>query len=136
MNKDFRLRKEDIVTYKTKMGNEAIYIIGNFYDNKPISSFEKDGYKVLIVKRRSDYYIAWEKKEILDKKEKEYLSAVIKPFRDKVTSVVKSAWKNEEYIVIKMLCGENDLFFPSFKKNTMYNGMELNEEYTLEELGL
>lgn len=73
-------------------------------------------------------------KEILDEEEKEYLSAVIKPFRDKIEYIEKHG-VNEEYIDI---CIRNDsrIIFPYFKSGTMYKGMELNKKYTLEELGL
>lgn len=76
-------------------------------------------------------------KPILDKKEKEYLSNVIKPFRNKVSYIYKQ--KNHcgkmEWIGIEI---ENDLSleFPSFEIGTMYKGMELDKEYTLEDLGL
>ena len=71
--------------------------------------------------------------------EREYLSAVIKPFRDRVISVRKYNYdKYYEYITIiyydvsKYL----SIYFPPFKKGTMYKGMELDRNYTLEELGL
>ena len=76
------------------------------------------------------------KEEILDEEEKEYLSAVVKPFRDKVEYVKKHAYiaRNEEYIMISV---ENDTInFPNFEENTMYKGMELNKTYKLEELGI
>ena len=74
-------------------------------------------------------------KEILDEEEKEYLTNVIKPFRNKVEYIIKRIFRKEEYIkiVIKNDC---DMYFPSFKKGTMYKGMEEEKEYTLEELGL
>lgn len=76
---------------------------------------------------------------ILDKVEKEYLGAIIKPFRDKVDSITKYrgvyTHVNEEYIVIDTNCGD-DITFPNFKKGTMYTGMEAGKEYTLKELGL
>lgn len=73
-------------------------------------------------------------KEILDEEEKEYLSAVIKPFRDKIEYIEKHG-VDKEYIDI---CIRNDsrITFPYFKSGTMYKGMELNKKYTLEELGL
>ena len=74
-------------------------------------------------------------KEILDEEEKEYLSNVIKPFRDKVEYIVKKIFENEEYIKI-VIKKDSDLFFPNFKKGTIYKGMEEEKEYTLEELGL
>lgn len=81
------------------------------------------------------------KKHILDDAEREYLSDVIKPFRDKVTGVIK--WGKEigkglEYIVVIYTddCKERGMGFPCFKEGTMYKGMEPNKEYTLEDLGL
>lgn len=74
-------------------------------------------------------------KEILDEEEKEYLSNVIKPFRDKVECIVKETSSDNEYITIAIK-DDSDLCFPSFKKGTKYKGMEEDKEYTLEELGL
>ena len=81
-------------------------------------------------------------KPILDEKEKKYLSAVIKPFRDKVISIVnyyeESIDKSFIEIEVKQnYCNENQYInFPYFKKGTMYKGMEEYKKYTLEELGL
>ena len=74
--------------------------------------------------------------QILDDAERRYLSAVIRPFRYKVRSVTKGLKINgkEEYIEIDV--GGCPMFFPDFKANTMYKGMDLRKEYTLEELGL
>lgn len=74
-------------------------------------------------------------KEILDEEEKEYLSNVIKPFRDKVEYIVKETSSNNEYITISIK-DDSDLSFPNFKKGTKYKGMKEEKEYTLEELGL
>lgn len=75
-------------------------------------------------------------REILDKEEKEYLSAVIKPFRNKnlVISKRRYEWGKEEYIVIGF--DAEALVFPNFEEDTMYKGMELERKYTLGELGL
>lgn len=73
--------------------------------------------------------------DILDKEEKEYLSAVIKPFKDKIDYIQKRISNFGEYIVI-MLEGDNALLLPYFKENTMYKGMKKKKEYKLEELGL
>ena len=81
-------------------------------------------------------------KAILDEKEKEYLSAVIKPFRDKVISIAnyyeESIDNNFIEIEVKQnYCNENQyVSLPYFKKGTMYKGMTVNRGYTLEELGL
>ena len=74
-------------------------------------------------------------KKILDEEEKEYLSNVIRPFRDKVECIAKKIFGGKEYIklTIKNDC---DIDFPSFEKGTMYKDMEINKKYTLKELEL
>lgn len=78
------------------------------------------------------------KEPILDDVEKEYLGAVIKPFRNIIKGITKYYHEHGlEYIVIEH---KDKSFrympFPKFKEGTMYKGMELEKEYTLEELGL
>lgn len=74
-------------------------------------------------------------KSILDEKEKEYLSNVIRPFRDDVKCIIKYSVDYVEWITICMkTC--HDMDFPIFSVGTMYKGLELNKEYSLEELGL
>lgn len=77
------------------------------------------------------------KEQILDDVEKKYLSAVIKPFRDKVKYMLKNSC-NVEFISIVLEYKERREYFnfPYFKKGTMYQGMEVNKRYTLDELGL
>lgn len=85
-------------------------------------------------------------KPILDDVEKEYLSNIIKPFRNKVIGITKYDYStNGEYIHIKLkrTISPVDYFIPLesidlpiFKRGIMYKGMEINKEYTLEELGL
>ena len=87
----------------------------------------------------------WEeyKEPVLNEKEKEYLSAVIKPFRDRITYIAKV----EEdihwfyWIMIRVDIGFlNDYYdfcLPPFKEtSSMYKNMEVGKEYTLDELGL
>ena len=69
---------------------------------------------------------------ILNNAERQYLSAAIKPFRQKVKYISKVCLKNEILIVIDL--GDEDI--PSFEKGTMYKGMKENKKYTLKELGL
>ena len=79
-------------------------------------------------------------KQILNEKEKEYLSNVIKPFRDRVNYIVKTENSLGEYITIysRLYTGwRHDVtLLPEFEKGTMYKGMEINKRYNLEELGL
>ena len=74
---------------------------------------------------------------ILDDVEREYLSAVIKPFRKKISCIRKSkdSRKGKNYIKIEF-CDGDCMFFPNLSNNAMYKGMKLDRNYTLEELGL
>lgn len=80
------------------------------------------------------------KEQILTDSEREYLSSVIKPYKNKVTGItkVKDEYKeNMRYIRIKVRSvGTEYINLPWFKENTMYKGMKDLKEYTLEELGL
>ena len=85
----------------------------------------------------------WEeyKEPVLNEKEKEYLSAVIKPFRDRVVYILKvEAGECNWLISIKIKRYDEDsneyIDLPYFRENTMYKNMLINREYTLEELGL
>lgn len=75
------------------------------------------------------------KEPILNDAEKEYLSAVIKPFKRDVKYICKRLTNRGYYIAI--IVNEFDTMnFPFFLHNTMYKGMELDKRYTLKELGL
>ena len=84
------------------------------------------------------------KAPILDEKEKEYLSAVIRPWRDKVKSIGKYEYLTQDhryipelqYITIFLNNEEEEVNLPNFAQNTMYKGMELGREYSIEDLGL
>lgn len=84
--------------------------------------------------------------DILSEKEKEYLKSIIRPFK-RVEYIVKKKSTNCNnntfyYIVIATISVASDseidpIYFPYFKpESKMYEGMELNKEYTLKELGL
>ena len=78
-------------------------------------------------------------KSILDDVEKEYLSNVIKPFRDEVVDVIKYDYDRYEYIAIRVRNINEYMVtmpFPAFEKSTMYKGMEIGKAYSLNELGL
>ena len=80
-------------------------------------------------------------KPILNDAEKEYLGNIIKPFRNRIIWIGKSVYIPGEYIEIYLRhyddgCSSYSIVLPYFKKGTMYKGMELDKEYTLEELGL
>ena len=82
-------------------------------------------------------------KPILDKEEKEYLSAMIKPFRNRIIYIMKTYEDDQsEFLEIRSKhydankIGDELIMLPSFKKGTMYKCMRTDKEYTLKELGL
>lgn len=74
--------------------------------------------------------------QILDDAEKRYLSAVIKPFRDRVQYIRKYKSNSSEEFIYITFTDSTDMDFPNFTRGTMYKGMEVGRKYTLEELGL
>lgn len=80
-------------------------------------------------------------KEILTESEREYLSSIIKPFRDRVISFCKINYDDcvkltfEVYFVGSKYKADY-CSLPKFDKKTMFTGMKPYKEYTLEELGL
>ena len=76
------------------------------------------------------------KEPILDDAERKYLAAVIKPFREKIKYIRKnkSAYKDKQFISIRFY-DDDYMYFP-YLDDAMYKGMEVNKEYSLEELGL
>lgn len=77
------------------------------------------------------------KEPILDDAEREYLSAVIRPFREEIETISKfrNMTNDEHYIFITMK-NQNWFSLPRFPKGTMYKGMKDGRHYSLEELGL
>lgn len=96
----------------------------NYYENK----------KSLVDWLLQDY-----KEPILEEDEREYLAAVIRPFKENVCTVCKKyiqsySGLSYEYIVVKL--NAERWGFPKFVEGTMYKGMKENKKYTLKELGL
>lgn len=83
------------------------------------------------------------RRPILDGVEKEYLRAVIKPFRNRIKYISLGVYIEDYYRIIIVLNSAintrvlpTPLFLPPFKKGAMYKGMKARKDYTLEELGL
>lgn len=80
--------------------------------------------------------------DILSEKEKEYLKSIIRPFKDRVEYIGKKSIGTLYFIAIAIKsiaidCSIETIYLPYFEpKSKMYEGMELNKEYTLKELGL
>lgn len=103
------------------------------------SNFESSwiNHKEIFNDKFLDQEIEIEMPDILNEQEKEYLKAVIKPFRDEIDCIFKH--KNDmtfkSYISIK-LKDKTYIHFPDLKDNKMYAKMEIDYHYTLEELDL
>ena len=74
-------------------------------------------------------------KPILDEKEREYLSAVIRPWRNRVMSITKVRVYSRGFFLVIRIEDSDASWLPYFKGG-MYEGMETNREYTLKELNL
>lgn len=101
--------------------------------------YKKTVYDIIKVERPIQYETVFERKEeILDETEKRYLRGVIRPFRNDIDFITKKSCRNssKNYIVIGFK-NDDKWYFPSFNTSSeMYKGMEVDKEYTLEELGL
>ena len=107
-----------------------------YVDESKSEKFLKE-FNIVKVERPIKYKTIFEKKEILDETEKEYLKAVIKPFKNKIGTVckVQTSSGDKEYLIIR-LKNKDYMTFPTFEKGTMYKGMKTNVSYTLKELEL
>lgn len=136
MNKNFVFKKCDKITYTDKFGCKRI-LVADGWAGHTAMEFENRLGKILEVTRPANYRLIYKNFDVLDKEEKEYLSSVIKPFKNKISYIRKSGTLMglEEYIII---CVKNEasMSFPNFKAGTMYKGMEKGKAYTLEELGI
>ena len=116
-----------------------------YWTDEMLEPFTKEDIKEYLeecVKDFKDYDVKFEvkkKEPILDEEEKKYLSAVIKPFRDRVRYIEKRS-EGDQYILISLRRDEKpyceNLLLPDFKADTMYNGMMLCKQYSLEELDI
>lgn len=139
-------RETNLEHYKNELKNilrnycfipELVYEhIGQELDENIFKS-KKRYYTDMILDWMSEPY----KGLILDEAEKDYLSAVIKPFRPKVAQICKQdCGMNSYYIEIVLKPDDDDYIdfieLPKFKRDMMYEGMEAGKAYSLEELGL
>lgn len=138
----------DVYTIYFIADDDTCKLKGEFYDYwfnlaffEKVNTFYKtfpNNYSGKLTIEKGQVIEKEDKREILDEVEKEYLRAVIKPFRKKIDYISKNInileHNKSEFIYIG-LRGDS-MTFPNFKKNTMYKGMMSGKEYTLEELGL
>jgi hypothetical protein len=116
-----------------------VYLDGIYEEKKLITDYtEYKENEVLIVApsyNEDDVIcIALKKSDILDDMEKEYLSYVIKPFRNRIEFIKKI--KSFKYYIYIKLKDDDDMMFPNLPNKKMYKNMKENQPYKLEELGL
>ena len=80
-------------------------------------------------------------KPILDDAEKKYLGSFLKPYGDRVKSVMKESVGDSHQRIVVCVAGENGgrddcVPLPRFPSGEMYRGMEGDRRYALKELGL
>ena len=129
--------KEEIIS-KLYGGNSLNKVVSDLFWEHHYSESQADTSLRCILDWLCEEY------QILDKKEKEYLSAVIKPFRDRKVCLCKLEDNNtnDQFEMICINFKQLDdkryghFLLPFFKKSTMYKGMKPYINYTLEELGL
>lgn len=148
------LQDGDLITYRN--GDKAIKLKGEIQDliskeegflylsdvteELNVQAQKNGELDIIKVERPVKYETVYErveeeKKEILDETEREYLKAVIKPFKKRVNFIRKTESNmlfEKELLLIQL--NDDDLILPYFEKETMYKGMELGKKYTLEEL--
>lgn len=156
MNKDFyhnlpedmKLKKGDTIYYKyntsIKREEHTNEMLICSFAGKTIGQLEdEEQIEILKVERPIKWKNVYEHKEILDEQEKEYLSAVIKPFKKRVIRIekVKTLYNDSEFINIVLYSSvthgnEESISLPYFKKGKMYKGMKPDKAYSLKDLGL
>ena len=112
------------------------------FDENKVLSYVGTIYTVSYVLSLEDLTATnWEMyhKFILDIGEREYLTNIIRPFKQKVLWVCKQKSGSRPshcFLVIGLKNAISDIWLPPFKANSMYKNMKLDKHYTLEELGL
>lgn len=130
----------DSQTY-TRLENGK-FVVKNQKDNALISTFSYLSLYAEDIQGNKTAYRIYER-PILTEEERIYLAGVLKPLKKSIISIKICKYKyselNEEYLVFYIVTPNNaptTWTFPWFEAGTMYKGMKLNKNYTLEELGL
>lgn len=77
------------------------------------------------------------KEPLLDKAERKYLRNFLAPFRNEVEGIaLEYRVEQMDYVALAIHTYDDWIYLPSFKKGEMYAKLEINREYTLEELRL
>lgn len=142
--KENKMTKTNLEKYKYELGKIFYQGCGN-----PAAMFDKiktkcdsnirSNYGQTYIEDILDWMSQPYKEPILNDVEKDYLSAIIKPFRKKVNyiSKIEKGSSTEEQFIKIVVNFDEYVNLPYFNKSSrMYMGMEPFRKYTLEELGL
>jgi len=120
----------------------------NYYVGRTFVVEERFETKELYLKIDKYYFDIWKLNEFdyeevesepLTDEEKDYLRAVIKPFRDRIQRIYKTETSNfcEGGEVLFFIFKNGEHFtLPEMPQGKMFSGMKQDKKYTLEELGL
>lgn len=111
---------------------------GLFTYNRTTGAWERSLFMTEIL--TGEFEIIKLPKQILTEEEKAFLSAVTKPFRNRVEYVCKYKIDDDyERLYVKVLDDESDderILFPRLKRGTMYKNMVCGRKYSLGDLSL
>lgn len=134
------LKKGDKCTLKNGavifFGQECNYRFNNLDEQLRYAC--NDNASIVKVERPVKYETVFERKEeVLDAAEKRYLSDVIRPFKNRIKYIHKEqSYVNKNRQFIGIILEKDTLDLPYFTAGTMYKGMQIDKNYTLEELNL
>lgn len=135
LNENFRFKSRliDLSTYEFKFTEDYL-----MYYHTEGEYWEKASFDTLCNLLNGKYEVIKLPKSILAKEERNYLSQVIKPFREKIQHISKLSSKDGESICIDIRYDweEDSIMLPKFAAGTLYKGMEIGKEYSVKDLGL
>ena len=135
LNENFRFKSRliDLSTYEFKFTEDYL-----MYYHTEGDYWNKASFDTLCNLLNGKYEVIKLPKSILAEEERNYLSQVIKPFREKILHISKLSSKDGESICIDICYDweEDSIMLPKFAAGTLYKGMEIGKEYLVKDLGL
>lgn len=120
---------KDEIYEKLSLGFNINYCLSKAYADHT-DDFNSEKEKIF------DWLLSEYKELLLTDSEKNYLSSIIKPFRDRVTYIGKISETYQRSFIEIGIERDMEIILPSFMDCQMYLGMETDKKYTLEEPGL
>ena len=135
LNENFRFKSRliDLSTYEFKFTEDYL-----MYYHTEGEYWEKASFDTLCDLLNGKYEVIKLPKSILTEEERNYLSSVVKPFKEKILHISKLSSKDGESICIDIRYDweEDSIVLPKFAAGTLYKGMEIGKEYSVKDLGL